>query len=167
MDESRKKEELSIAYLSALCAAGGISFDLQRHDDDSTDAIIKKLITLADGRKCESIIRVQLKSTSSSSQYHEDQTTVTYSLKVKNYNDLRLRATTPLILALFILPENKSEWIKWTEEELLLKGRMYWAEFSKAPETKNTEKVSIKIEKNNCVNSDELLKLLKKVAEET
>ena len=43
MDTSSKKEELSIAYISALCAVAGISFDRQFHDDDSTDATIKSL----------------------------------------------------------------------------------------------------------------------------
>ena len=121
VDESKKKEEMSIAYLSALCASGGISFDLQRHDDDSTDAIIKKLVNLDDSRKCESILRVQLKSTSS--QYKEDRETLVYPLKVKNYNDLRAKATTPIILALFILPEKTCDWLKWTEKELMLRGK--------------------------------------------
>lgn len=39
------KEDIHISYLSAVCASASISFDLQRHDDDSTDGIMKKLIT--------------------------------------------------------------------------------------------------------------------------
>ena len=45
------KEDIHISYLSAVCASASVSFDLQRHDDDSTDGIMKKLITLDDGTK--------------------------------------------------------------------------------------------------------------------
>jgi len=166
MDISSKKEELSIAYISALCAVAGISFDRQFHDDDSTDATIKKLVTLPDGRKCEAILRVQLKSTSSTTQYKEDDSTVTYVLKAKNYNDLRTASTTPIILALLILPENEDEWLTWTHEELMIKGRMYWQSFDKAPETENKSSVSVMIPKENYLNSDRLIELLQRVADE-
>jgi predicted small metal-binding protein len=37
-------EDLQISYISALCASVGIDYDIQGHDADSTDAIIKKKI---------------------------------------------------------------------------------------------------------------------------
>lgn len=66
------KEDIHISYLSAVCASASISFDLQRHDNDSTDGIMKKLITLDDGTKYMSSLRIQLKCTSSVSQYTDD-----------------------------------------------------------------------------------------------
>ena len=42
MYESQKKEDIHISYISALCASAGITYETQRHDDDSTDGIIKK-----------------------------------------------------------------------------------------------------------------------------
>lgn len=42
------KEDIHISYLSAVCASASISFDLQRHDNDSTDGIMKKLINRCD-----------------------------------------------------------------------------------------------------------------------
>ncbi len=166
MDTSSKKEELSITYISALCAVSGISFDRQFHDDDSTDATIKKLITLPDGRKCEAILRVQLKATSSTTQYKEDDSTITYVLKAKNYNDLKTISTTPIVLALLILPEKEDEWVTWTHEELMIKGRMYWQSFESAPEIENKSSITVKIPKENYLNSDRLLELLQRVAEE-
>ena len=67
------KEDIHISYLSAVCASASVSFDLQRHDDDSTDGIMKKLITLDDGTKYMSSLRIQLKCTSSVSQYTDDE----------------------------------------------------------------------------------------------
>lgn len=67
------KEDIHISYLSALCASVSVSFDSQKHDDDSTDCIIKKLITLDDDTKYMSSLRIQLKCTSSVSQYKDDE----------------------------------------------------------------------------------------------
>lgn len=69
MHTTRQMEDLQISYTSALCAAVGISYDTQRHDDDSTDAIIKKTISLSNGCRFFSQLRIQLKSTCSPSQY--------------------------------------------------------------------------------------------------
>lgn len=55
------KEDIHIGYITALCASVGISFDLQRHDGDSTDGIIKKIITWNDGSKFLASLRIQLK----------------------------------------------------------------------------------------------------------
>ncbi len=48
MLNTRNKEDLHISYISAICASADIQFDLQRHDEDSTDAIIKKIVILPD-----------------------------------------------------------------------------------------------------------------------
>ena len=49
MHSSRQKEDISISYISALCADAGISYDIQRHDDDSTDGIMKNAYFLVMG----------------------------------------------------------------------------------------------------------------------
>ena len=84
MHSSRQKEDISISYISALCADAGISYDIQRHDDDSTDGIMKKRIFLGDGIFFDSALRIQLKSTSSVSQYKDKGDIITYALKGKN-----------------------------------------------------------------------------------
>lgn len=166
MDIETIKEELSITYLHAICTKEGIDFELPRHDEDSTDAIIKRKVTLTNGSEYESLIRVQLKATSSRSQYSEDETTIRYKLKIKNYNDLCRNSTTPIILALLILPENQEEWIQWTEETLLLKGRMYWASFRGEAASNNVSSINVTIDKNQVVNPDALLALLQRTAED-
>lgn len=109
---------------------------------------------------------MQLKSTSSHSQYQESQDAITYTLKIKNYDDLRRRATTPIILAVMVLSDKSEEWLTWTEKDLLIKGRMYWTSLKNAPEKDNAYSVAIKLDRSQMVNSSELLKLLKRIAEE-
>lgn len=165
MDTASRKEELSFAYISALCAIAGISLDRQFHDDDSTDATLKKLVTLSDGQRFQSILRIQLKSTSSPLKYRDNKDSVAYTLKTKNYNDLRTLSTTPIVLALLILPENEDEWLIWTQEDLMLKGRMYWKSFKDSPEIENINNITISIPKANYLNADTLLELLQNAAE--
>lgn len=166
MQITKRKEDISISYISALCAHAGIAYEITRHDADSTDGILKKTITLDGQRKYNAELRIQLKCTSSVSQYAEKDDAITYKLKVKNYNDLCLPATSPLILGLLVLPEKDEEWLSWSREELLLKGCMYWAEFSGEQESSNIGTVSVRIEKKNVLNTEMLLLILEKVARE-
>lgn len=126
MDTSAIKEDLSISYISAVAAINGIGYETVRHDEDSTDGILKKIVTLEDGRKFDAELRIQLKATSSVSQYTMTDEKITYQLKAKNYNDLCMPGTSPIILGLLILPSDETEWIGWTPNELMIKGCMYW-----------------------------------------
>ncbi|MDE7389444.1 MAG: DUF4365 domain-containing protein [Lachnospiraceae bacterium] len=166
MHSSQSKEDLSVSYISTVCAYNGIDFERIIHDQDSTDAIIKKCVELKSGGKFIAQVRIQLKCTSSLSQYKDCGDFITYRLKSKNYNDLCVKSTSPIILCLLILPENQLEWIKWTNEELMLKGCMYWIDFSNQENTTNESFVTIKIDKKNVVNPESLEIILKRVAEE-
>ncbi len=166
MQETTIKEDISISYISALCAYAGIAYDIIRHDDDSTDGILRKRIFLDGNRKYDAELRIQLKSTSSPSQYTDNGSTLTYKLKAKNYNDLCLPSTTPIMLGLLILPENEDLWINCTEEELLIRGCMYWAKFSGEIGTTNEETINVKIDKNNIINTESLQEILELIAKE-
>lgn len=163
---SNNKEDIHISYILAVCASAGVSFDLQRHDDDSTDGIMKKRIVLADGTRFDSSVRIQLKCTSSKSQYSDEGNCLKYTLKVKNYNDLCTKCTTPIILGLLVLPKNENAWVKWSEKELLINGCMYWTEFSKEKQSENNNTVSVLFDKKNVINQNTVIEILEKIAKE-
>lgn len=166
MQISQIKEELHISYISIVCAAAGITYETQYHDDDSTDGIMKKELELEENVFNQSAIRIQLKCTSSPSQYEDRGEYIAYKLKVKNYNDLCTPSTVPIILGLLILPENMDDWVRWSEEELLLKGSMYWADFSDMERSENKGSVTVQIPKKNIVNGESILGILQKIARE-
>lgn len=166
MTPERAKEDMSISYISAVCAYAGVDYDTIRHDEDSTDDLIKKSISLYGSRKFLAQMRIQLKCTSSLSQYTDNGDSYTYTLKVKNYNDLTRPATTPIILGLLILPTDEALWLNWTDEELRIKGCMYWADFSDCDESANTSSVNVQIDKRNVLNSSTILEILEKAAKE-
>lgn len=160
------KEDLSICYLKAISVINGIALEQFHHDEDSTDVVIKKFLKTSEGIDFNSQVSVQLKSTSSLSQYTISKDEITYRLKVKNYNDLCAESAMPSILALFILPEDENEWISWDERELLIKGQMFWLSLQGKEKSTNIDSVSVKIPKKNRISKDTIEGLLLKAAEE-
>ena len=166
MTETQKKEDLSISYISSVCAVAGVDYEIVRHDGDSSDGIIKKIINLGGKRRFKAELHVQLKCTSSPSQYTDHGDTITYKLKVKNYNDLCMEGTAPQVLGLLVIPENEQDWVEWSPDELLIRGCMYWADFSGKAESNNSSTVTVTVDKKNVINSDSLCDILEKIAKE-
>lgn len=166
MDIEKIKEDLSICYLKTIAAVRGIAVERIEHDEDSVDVIIKKVINTNPNMPFHSQISVQLKSTSSRSQYRISEKEVSYILKVKNYNDLCMPASMPSILALLILPEKEDEWTKWTPDELIVRGKMFWLSLQDKEVSANKENVTVKIPKENILNAETIENLIKKAAVE-
>ena len=64
------------------------------------------------------------------------------------------------------MPESQEEWVRWSTEELLLRGCMYWASFSGEAESHNKDSVNVKIDKKNVINDSTLCDILNKIAKE-
>lgn len=162
MDIQKKEEYISIAYLRAIAADAGINFSIDPEDGDSVDVHLKKHI---DDLNFDSTIGIQLKATSSSNYYREDENNVYYHLKVKNYNDLRRCSSETKYLALLILPQNEEEWISQNIEELIIRRNMYWISLFGYEEVDNKNTIVITIPKKNIINKDSLLQLINKEVE--
>lgn len=163
MNNTMFEEDLSISYLRAVAAKAEVVFELRHRDVNSKDANLTKSIMTDDGL-FDSELNVQLKSTYSKALYTDDGETITYSLKVKNYNDLCKKTTTPIILCLLILPEEQEQWVTQTPDELTLRHCMYWMSLQGMPETANTTTCDVKIPKKNILNVESLNSLLTQIA---
>lgn len=165
MTETRRMEDLSIAYLSAIAAQASVDFDIIRHDEDSVDCMLKQVVHLDDGRKFRASLHVQLKSTASKNLYSIGENVVTYKLKKKNYDDLRKLGTNEIILCLLVLPkESDKAWVECTDDELLLHGRMYWCSLRNKPDATQKDRVPVELPKSQFLDSDTLASLIVQVA---
>ena len=165
MHLSQRKEDISISYISAICAYNGVAYDIIRHDHDSVDGSMMKRITLENGYDYDVTVHIQLKCTNSLNCYTENEDEIIYQLKVKNYNDLCKQGTVPKLLGLLVLPANE-DWVHWSKEELAIKGCMYWAYLGGSTPSNNSSTVSVYIKKENVINIENIDILLKRIAEE-
>ena len=163
MTESKRKEDMSIAYLQTVCAYAWVDMIMVRHDDDGTDCLLKKSLCIQNIRY-DATISVQLKSTSQS--VIETDTNLHYALKKKNYDDLRSIGSTSKYLFVLFLPNTESDWITHSCDELILRRCMYWHDLSKAPQKSNTSSVTLNLDKNKFVSPGSLIRLIENTAKE-
>ena len=69
---------------------------------------------------------------------------------------------TPLILILMCLPADEQDWLLLSEQELLLRKCCYWHQLSGA-ETGNEKKKAIHIPRNQILDPEAIVALLKRV----
>ena len=69
-------------------------------------------------------------------------------------------------MGLLIIPESQDEWVRWTPEDLMIKGCMYWLSLANKEESINKGQVTVKISKSNVLNRETLHIILNKIARE-
>lgn len=163
MTEELIKEELSNSFINILASNKG--FGLTKDGVDfGVDFCLKKYVTRIDGNGKKRInntgqyIDIQLKATTENSISFVNSELV-YDLEVKNYNDLINRKIdknyTPLILILFVLPNERNEWVKISDDDISLKKHAYWFHpDNESVESSNTTKQRIKIPEENKLGLD-------------
>ncbi|MQB09386.1 DUF4365 domain-containing protein [Agrobacterium sp. ICMP 6402] len=139
-DTNDIKERLSIAYVTAVAGRAGCQLSKLDIDKQSIDVTVRPIR----GKKVS--VDLQLKSTS---QDCVDDEKVTFSLPVKNYNDLRdTRSTALHFLVVLILESSELDWLVADEAALLIKRCAYWIDLRGYPPTSNETKINIAIPRN-------------------
>jgi len=143
MDPSQQKEQFSLAYVQAVATVAGYALGRPSVDDDSVDATIYATGASATPRRPR--LDVQVKCTAGD-VLGED--AIRFPLKVKNYNDLRPPGrdlVVPRLLVVVVVPEAVGDWLRQTEEELVMCRCGYWCSLEGFPETDNQESVTVTV----------------------
>jgi hypothetical protein len=154
MTETDIMEELSKGYLEVIANRKGFFNSI--HRDYGTDLSIRKAKLCLNRKRyltSGKAIDIQVKAVSERYvNYLSDPSKliIKYNLEVKNYNDLIDRANEsgsfiPLILAVFVMPENKNNWIDLTPEELIIRKCAFWYQIPPG-QTHSTNKTSVTID---------------------
>lgn len=163
MDISAQKEAFSRALVSAVAAQAGYGIYLgPTPDDDSVDLCIASKNKA--GRVRSPRLDVQLKCTS---EYISTGTDfLSFRLKLKNYNDLRLKdCQVPRILVVVYAPENISEWLQFNApENIILRRSAFWVTLEGFPESENETTVSIKISRRNVFDASALSEIMNRIS---
>ena len=164
MTETDIMEELSKGYLEVIASRSGYFNAFQR--DYGTDLTIRKAKVCPIRKRyltTGKAIDIQVKAVLETYVIDYDdasKTNLKYDLEVKNYNDLVDRANEkgsyiPLILAVFIIPHDKSKWIELASDELIVRKCAFWYPIPVgATHSTNTSSVRIEISKANRIALD-------------
>jgi len=165
MTEEHIKEAISLRYLELLAAHSGYKTSAS-YPDYGTDLEVKEISFREENNKKRYFetgreLKFQLKATTEKGIIFEDDL-IKYDLNSSTYNDLITRKNTksPLILIVFVLPENKDEWLHLSDRELIVKKCAYWYIPEENDLTNNTSNIRININKNEQLIEKETLNQL-------
>lgn len=151
-----KQERFSLAYLNAIAAKAGVKLVEESVDNDSVDGIFR-----ADwGLRPQ--IDFQAKC-HGHADWQEGQISLSYTLSLKNYDDLRIPTTNPRLLIVLLVPTEEHLWLVHTEDELSLKRCAYWTSLLGLPDATTAGTKNVTLPRANLLTPDTLLGLLERV----
>lgn len=166
-EKPNRMEDMSEAYLRALCAYNGYSIVKVEHDNDGLDIGVRcrgradplSILTSTE-------FEVQLKSSYAKIKIQEDGI-VKYDLDAKNYNWLvDSNRMIPLILVVFHMHDDESLWLEQTQDWLKITRCAYWISLKGRPKTNNTNTITIEIPATNVLNKESLREIMVKVSKQ-
>lgn len=155
-------EELSLAYVRAVASRAGFAVEEVRRDRDSIDLRVHARGALAGGDLHSPALAVQLKSTAL--DLPAGATGFPFDLKVKNYSDLIRTTLIPSVLVVFLLPEDPTRWLSWSEEALVLRRSAYWRSLHGLPATRNESTVRVHLSRAQVFDGDAIRGLLEQIS---
>ena len=155
------ESELSYAYLHAIASRGGIICESTgRHSDEAgVDAVLRVKGRLAqESVLTQFTVEVQLKATKMVPVEQDGK--YSYSLKVKNYDELRSTNTgAPQLLVVLFLPADAETWLTHDEDCLVARRCAYWLSVRGTAETAHDSR-TVYIPRTNLLSVDALRTLM-------
>lgn len=153
MTPNMQMEQLSMAYIRAVAADAGCQVAVPVPDVDGIDGVIMA----THGRRPR--IDFQAKATYQDVLRDDG---VHFRLPVHNYNQLRAVTRTPRILIVLLMPEDGSEWLHQSAEELCLRHCAYWLSLEGSGTTSNEANVTVHLPATNVFDSQQLNQLMQR-----
>jgi hypothetical protein len=143
------------SFLLAVAGAAGCAVSFRRPDDDSIDW------TLSCRLSRRPKVDVQMKTWTGDDCFSDP---IRYPLKRKNYEDLILtNVLAPRILVLVILPQDPTEWIAISKEQLICRRCGYWVSLAGHPTTENETRVTVSLPRANVLTVESLQTMMQRV----
>ncbi len=153
---------LSVAYVHAVAARAGYACQVVHVDDDSVDVQLA-----ARGKVHETAvlrspkIDIQLKATA---QQVLKKDHLAFALPVKNYNDLREESLVPRLLVVLVLPQDETQWLEQTEEQMISRHCAYWSSLLGREQRENAASVTVRLPRRQQFTVTSLGAMMEKVS---
>ena len=141
MDLNARKDHFSRAIVRAVAATAGVRATVPEHDEDSEDISFAAPDADTPGAKLDAQLKCSQNVTPEGDAF-------SFTLPVKNYNDLRWpehELYVPRILIVIHVPADPAEWMGCAPDKITLKRCAYWVSLAGAAPTENTSTVTVKI----------------------
>ena len=149
LPQTKIEEKLSETYVRAVVFRAG--FNLSYFEEDlGLDG------TIVSPKPGMNRIDYQLKATASTSRYSIRGDSVFYRLDSDAYNLLTDGEGTPRVLILFIMPDDREQWLSQTHDELRLRKCAYWASLMGMQRTSNPSTLTVEVQMENIFSPDGL-----------
>ena len=89
---------------------------------------------------------------------------ISYSIKSEQYRKYTEPSLAEFLLVLFVLPDDPTEWLELTPDELILRKCCYWISLKDAPPWTGSD-VTVRIPEKNLFNVEQLHKIVIKLSE--
>ncbi len=155
MDLNTRKERFSLAYINAVATYADCDVLEPRVDRGSVDGILKRTAI-------SETIGFQAKSTSRNVM-SSDGDAVHFPLPIRDYDNLRVERH-PFILVVVLLPDDETEWLTQTDDELCLRHCGYWLSLMGQNPVPNRNSVTVRIPTANVFSSAQLTEMMDKAA---
>lgn len=162
MDLNKQKEEFNIAYVRALAAHAGLNCVTTSVDDDSIDLGFKSRGYIGNLVRSPQI-DIQLKC--SGQQNLINGNFIKFSLKIKNYEDLRgSDFAAPRYLAVLLVPLEIADWIGHHDDHISLHNNCYWVSLRDALATENEDSITIDVPLAQRLTSETLRNMIERAS---
>jgi len=161
MTEESRKQQYGRAYVLAVAAQAGVNHAIP-DSDFGVDGEFRSVRFDSTRKRYfdeSCTIDYQLKSTVNA--IFEDNV-LKYDLEVKNYQDLIVERIMPMILILYVMPREETEWLQISPNETVLKRCAWWCSLQGLPDTSNTDRIRISIPIHQILTPETLRELLDK-----
>jgi hypothetical protein len=148
------KELHNISLLHPVVVAAGCTLEKIDYDFNKVDCAL-----IGCNWDLTPQLNAQLKATSSNFTVCEDEQTIKYPLDAATFNKLAGNNFVPTVLVLAILPKNENDRVVEREDEIILKGSLYWV-YIQATKTNNTSTVTIDIPLKNKLSIQAIKKIM-------
>ena len=158
-DSNDIKEGLSHAYLDAMAARAGCQVQRYYPDRDGVDASV-----LAN-RNTNARIDVQIKS-SSRDLWVRDRSAISFPLDARTYDLLSTdRRSMPVILVVFMLPDNDQDWLRVDPETTTLRHAAFWTFLGGAEPLNGRSTVNVLVPRSRLLDWRTLRRMVETVYE--
>jgi hypothetical protein len=157
LTDNDRKEQLSMAYLAALCAHCGYTWSSPKLDRNSVD------LTVHSRTSRFASLSFQLKATAKPKWSTEG---LNFQLTAKNFNELVVQTQSPRLLAVMVLPDDDTQWLQADDVQLVMRRCVWWQTLrGRTPTEQGT--VQVTLPSANLLTLDALRSLIRRSEENT